>query len=232
MRTPIKSLLVATCAVFALSGCATKTLIEQDTGGNYTKTIKQVLVEDSVVAFGKPTTPLANTPQDTIVIVGQKNSYVLTKGGGQFVTLLSYLDPRYIRVTSPLNFYSKDNDGRFTGKLSLKYSQLAEDVKKSDLDFFLRNNVQECTSYNDKELGAKSFCFEIPLEGSVYPAVSNQSSLKPLSKAYPVSIYTEKTETAYRSGNSNPVKKLVLLPFAVAFDVATLPFQALGEIFD
>ena len=66
----------------------------------------------------------------------------------------------------------------------------------------------------------------------VYPAVSNQNSLKALSKAYPVTIYTEKEEQSYQAGSNNPLETLVLLPFAVAFDVATLPFQAINKIFD
>jgi hypothetical protein len=47
-----------------------------------------------------------------------------------------------------------------------------------------------------------------------------------------VSIYTNKKEMEHTSSRNNPAKKLVLLPFAVAFDVITSPFQAAAEIFD
>lgn len=227
-----KTVLLAMIGSVVLSGCATKTLLKKDSGGNYTKTIKQTLVEDSVLAFGKPATRLANTPADTVVVVGQKHSYVLTQGGAEFTSLLGYLNSEYVSLREPLDFYSANNDGKFTGTLALKYTRLKEDFSKKDAEFFLKHNVKECTTYNEKELQAKSFCFNIKLEGMVYPAVSNQNSLKSLSRLYPVTIYTTKEETAYRKGDSDPVEKLVLFPFAVAFDVVTLPFQALKKIFD
>lgn len=227
-----KVVLAVAIGMFALSGCATKSLLEKDSGGNYTKTVKKTLVNDHVLAFGKPSVKLPNLPNDAIVIVGQKHSYVLTQGGAKFEALLTRLDPRNITLTEALNFYSANNDGSFTGHLSFKYTKLKEDVRKSDLDFFLQNGVQDCTNNSDKALGAQSFCFKIALSGLSYPAVSNQASLKTLSKAYPVTIYTTEEQAAYRRGDSDPIEKLVLFPFAVAFDVVTLPFQAIGKIFD
>ncbi|WP_394261806.1 hypothetical protein [Moraxella boevrei] len=82
-------------------------------------------------------------------------------------------------------------------------------------------------------MGVQSFCFDMNLAGMVYPAVSNQASMKRLSKYYPASIYTETTQTVNNPDvGKDAGKTLVLLPFAVAFDVVTLPFQAIYEIFD
>jgi uncharacterized protein YceK len=53
-----------------------------------------------------------------------------------------------------------------------------------------------------------------------------------LSKPYQVSIYTHKQETYSSKSGMNPFEKLVLLPFAVAIDVVSLPFQAAEKIFD
>lgn len=223
-------LLSALITVSALSGCATHTLMNKGTYTN-TKTVKQTLVEDVVMAFGKPAVVLPQMPSNAVVIVGQKQSYVLTHGASEFERLIGRLDPRYISLTEPLDFYSANNDGKFTGELAFKYTRLADQVSPQELDFFLQNNVKDCTSQSDKSLGAKGFCFSIDLQGVVYPAVSNQHSLKALSKAYPVRIYTKKTEQVHHQGK-NPAETLVLLPFAVAFDVITLPFQALNKIFD
>lgn len=229
----LSSLLALTLATtLTLSGCATNALIEKDSGYTKTETVNKVLVNDYVLAFGKPNLPLPNLPSDALVIVGQKHSYVLTQGGHQFQTLLTHLDPTYIKVIKPLNFYSASNDGSFTGILSLKYTCLKDDIKKSDLDLFLQNNVADCTSSSDISLNAQSFCFDIDLKGLSYPAVNNQAQLKTLSKAYPVSIYTTQTITNHQAGKNNPIETLVLFPFAVAFDVVTLPFQAIGKIFD
>ena len=92
-------------AVISLSGCATSSLIEKD-GHTYTKKVKQTLVSDQVLAFGKPALALPNIPQDAVVIVGMKQSYVLTEGGRRFETLLTRLDPRYITLQNSLDFYS------------------------------------------------------------------------------------------------------------------------------
>lgn len=230
MKTPLLTALLT--ATLTLSGCATHTLLSKDSGGVETQKVKKTLANDHVLAFGKPSLPLPNLPADAVVIVGQKNSYVLTEGGGQFTRLLTRLDPKHIKLTKPLDFYSANNDGQFTGELAFKYTKLKDEVSNDELNFFLQNNVEECTSQSDKSLNAQSFCFSIPLKGLSYPAVSNQSELKALSRAYPVSIYTHEEQTTYRQGESDPVQKLVLFPFAVAFDVVTLPFQAIGKIFD
>lgn len=215
-----------------LCGCATHALIEKDSGGTYTQKINKTLVSDHVLAFGKPSLKIPNLPADAIVIVGQKHNYVLTQGGAKFESLLTRLDPKHITLTESLNFYSANNDGAFTGNLSFKYTKLKEDVRKDELNFFLQNGVKECTTHGEKELGAQSFCFSIALKGLSYPAASNQASLKALSKPYPVTIYTTEEKSTYRQGDSDPIEKLVLFPFAVAFDVITLPFQAIGKIFD
>jgi uncharacterized protein YceK len=66
----------------------------------------------------------------------------------------------------------------------------------------------------------------------VYPAANNLSSLKALSKSYQVTIYTNQQESYKSKSGMNPFEKLVLLPFAVAIDVMSLPFQAAEKIFD
>ena len=95
------------------------------------------MVEDNVVAFGQPAQAAPNLPRDSIVIAGQKNSYILTQGGSQFVSLIGKLDPKNIQITRDLTFYSEKNDGNFSGTLPLSYVKLKEDLGKKDLEFFL-----------------------------------------------------------------------------------------------
>ncbi|MBL4859882.1 MAG: hypothetical protein JKX96_03170, partial [Acinetobacter sp.] len=45
-------------------------------------------------------------------------------------------------------------------------------------------------------------------------------------------IYTHQEESYKSKSGMNPFEKLVLLPFAVAIDVVSLPFQAADKIFD
>ena len=216
-------------AINLLNACATSQLLENNRS-THTITERQTLIQDSVRAFGKPAQIINNLPSDAIVIVGNQQSYVLTQGGGKFTTLIGQLDPRYIRITNNLSFYSEKNDGKFSGKLDLRYSRLASDVGKNDIQFFLQNGVQECTSESDKRMNVQSFCFEIPLQGLIYPVARNLGSLRPLSKSYPIEIYTQTEKTEHHSHDVG--KKIVLFPFAIAFDVITLPLQAIAEIFD
>ena len=92
--------------------------------------------------------------------------------------------------------------------------------------------MRECTNDSDKRMNAQSFCFDIELEGGIYPPVSNRGSLKALSKPYPIEIYTETKETKQEYRDKVAAQKVVLFPFAVAFDVVTLPFQIVSKIFE
>lgn len=214
-----------------LTGCATATLLDKDDGVR-TRTVKNVLINDYVIAFGKPAQVISNLPQDSIVIVGQQYSYVLTNGGARFAKIISSLDPKNIQVTRSLDFYSAKNDGNFSGSLNLSYIKLTEDVTKADREFFIENGAEECTNSSDRRLNAQRFCFDIKLSGVVYPAATNRDSFKALSKPYRVSIYTQQEQKDYSKAGSNAANKLMLFPFAVAFDVMTLPFQAIHKIFD
>ncbi len=214
-----------------LTGCATSTLIKKDTQ-TYTRTSKVTLVEDTVVAFGKSAQTITQLPQNSLVIAGQKNSYILTQGGAQFVNLISKLEPSNIQMTKELQFFSEKNDGYFSGVLPLSYVKLQEDISKKDLAFFIANGAEECSTSSDKRMNAQRFCFNLKLAGVVYPVANNIASLKALSKPYQVTIYTNTQESYKSSSKMNPLEKLVLLPFAVAIDVISLPFQAAEKIFD
>lgn len=226
----MKTALTVGISTLVISGCATSTLLNKD-NGQRTRTKNVTLVEDNVIAFGKLAQSNSQLPADSLVIAGSKNSYVLTQGGSRFVSIIGQLDPKNIQVTRELNFYSADNDGRFSGTLPLSYVKLQENISKKDLEFFIENGAEECSTSSDKRMNAQRFCFNIKLSGVVYPVVNNLASLKPLSKSYPVTIYTQAQES-YSTNQNSGAQKLVLFPFAVAFDVVTLPFQAVYKIFD
>lgn len=222
----------ALTALLASSGCATSSLLE---GNKYvsTKTTKTVLSEDQIVAFGRPAQTLPKMPNATMVIVGEKNSYVLSQGGTEMVSLLSNLTPKNIQVNNDMSFYVPNNDGYFQGEMKLSYVKLKDEFKRSDYQFFLQNDGRDCTSASDQRINAQRFCFSVPVKGAIYPQVSNlsmiQSQYRALSKPYTVSFYTQtEQEQATRSG-SNTAQKLVLLPFALAFDVITFPLQLLDH---
>lgn len=224
---------IALIGLLASSGCATSSLLDNDRRVR-TETVTQRLSEDRIVAFGRPAQALPNMPNVTMVIVGEKNSYVLTQGGTEMVSLLSNLTPENIQVNNDMSFEVPNNDGYFQGKMQLSYAKLKDEFVRADYQFFLQNGGQECTSDSDLRMNAQRFCFKIPVKGAIYPQASNQALIQTkyqsLSKAYMVSFYSQtETSEVIRHGKSG-AEKLILLPFAVAFDVITLPFQLLDSI--
>ncbi|MFC3903657.1 hypothetical protein SAMN05421749_102461 [Acinetobacter marinus] len=231
----MKKILTVCILALAGSGCATSALMN-DTGRDVERTVRETLIKDTVVAFAQPAKPIQDVANDNVVIVGQQYSYLLTQGGKNFVNVLRRLDAKNIKVDNELAFLSEKNDGTFKGTLPLTYVALKEDISKDDLNFFIEYDAKECSNYSDKQMKAQRFCLNIPLSGVIYPQARNiaslNSNLQHLSKPYHVSIYTEKKQKEHIDSRNNPAKKLVLLPFAVAFDVITSPFQVAAEIFD
>jgi len=210
---------VSLAALLATSGCATSSLLDNDSHTS-TSTTKNVLSEDQIIAFGRPAQALPKMPNASMVIVGEKNSYVLTQGGTEMISLLGNLTPKNIQVDNDMNFYVPNNDGYFQGEMKLSYAKLKDEFKG-----------KECTSASDQRINAQRFCFSVPVKGAIYPQVSNlsmiQSNYRPLSKPYMVSFYSKTTQSHVSSSGANTAQKLVLLPFALAFDVVTFPFQLL-----
>lgn len=234
----VSKAVVAGAAVSALvvsSGCATNELLESNSRVT-TKTVSSVLSQDQIVAFGRPASVLPKTPNATMVIVGEKNSYVLTQGGTEMVTLLTKLDPKSITVENAMSFTVPNNDGYFQGQMKMSYAKLKDEFGRADYQFFLQNGGQECSSASDLRINAQRFCFNVPVQGAIYPPVSNlsliQSQYKALSKPYTVTFYGQTQQSQTTSSGANTGQKLVLLPFALAFDVVTLPLQILGAIAD
>ena len=233
-RISLKALITGTmlASMLAMSGCATSSLLESNNHVS-TKMEKAVLSEDQIVAFGRPAQVLPKTPNATMVIVGEKHSYVLTQGGTEMVTLLSNLTPKNIHVDNDMNFYVPNNDGYFQGEMRLSYAKLKDEFGRTDYQFFLQNNGRECTSASDQRIGAQRFCFNVPVKGAIYPQVSNlsliQSNYRALTKPYTVSFYTQTQQKNTNRHGPNSAQKLVMLPFALAFDVVTFPLQLLDN---
>lgn len=89
-----------------------------------------------------------------VVIVGEKQSYVLTEGGTKLVSLLTKLEPKNITVDNALEFYSANNDGKSAGTMKLSYARLQDEFKRSDMQFFIQNGAKECTSESDTRMNA------------------------------------------------------------------------------
>lgn len=220
-------------ALLASSGCATSSLLD-DNRVTTTSSVKSVLSQDQIIAFGRPATTLPQMPMASMVIVGNKNSYVLSEGGSEMINLLTNLTAKNIQVENDMSFNVPNNDGYFQGQMKLSYAKLKDEFDRSDYQFFLQNGGKECSSASDMRINAQRFCFTVPVKGAIYPQVSNismiQSKYRPLSKPYTVTFYGQSQQTRTTSGGTSTAGKLVLLPFALAFDVVTLPIQILDSL--
>lgn len=235
MKTRIFATLALSAVSLMLAGCATSSLLDAP-APSQTKTqstVKTTLIEDRVVAFGKPA-PNAGISQSSIVIVGEEKSYVLTSGGYELTNLITGLNPKNFNVDNNLEFVSA-NDGKFSGVMKLSYVALKDTISRNDLQKLLQNGARECSSESDSKMNAQRFCFNLNIQGVIYPRVSNfdlvKTSFTPLTRPYQVSIYqntvTQDTQTTHGKTTAD---KLILLPFALAFDVVTLPVQILGAL--
>lgn len=225
---------VSLAALLLSSGCATSSLLENDRTTTTTKSVETILSQDQIIAFGRPATALPKMPTATMVIVGEKNSYVLSQGGTEMVSLLTNLTTKNIQVENDMSFKVPNNDGYFQGQMKLSYAKLKDEFARSDYQFFLQNGGQDCTSASDTRIGAQRFCFTVPVKGAIYPQVSNlsmiQSNYRPLSKPYTVNFYGQSQQTSATRTGTSGAEKLVLLPFALAFDVVTFPLQLLDSL--
>ncbi len=220
-------------ALLVSSGCATSSLLD-DNRVTTSKSVRSVLSQDQIIAFGRPATALPQMPTASMVIVGNNNSYVLSQGGTEMLSLLSTLTAKNIQVENDMAFEVPNNDGYFQGQMKLSYAKLKDEFDRSDYQFFLQNGGTECSSASDMRINAQRFCFTVPVRGAIYPQVSNismiQSKYRPLSKPYTVTFYGQSQQTQTTNSGTSTAGKLVLLPFALAFDVVTLPIQILDSL--
>ncbi|WP_457969523.1 hypothetical protein [Acinetobacter calcoaceticus] len=216
-----------------LTGCTSNRVIGESTRELFTKYESGhewiTLVEDDVIAFGKPSISLPNEPENSIVIAGKKYSYVISKGGNDFIQLISQLNPQYIQISNDLDFIAPaSNSNHFSGHIRFSYNPPHGKLNEKELALFKQYGVVQCDCTEKLE----SHKFDLNLEGTVYPTVRNLHSLKPLSKPYHVKIQY----LHYKSGKvplstKEKLANLPLLPFALTFDVIVLPSKILGVLY-
>lgn len=216
-----------------LTGCSSNRVIGETTRDLFTKYESghqwTTLVEDEVIAFGKPSIPLPNEPTNSILIAGKQYSYVITKGGAEFVELISQLNPAYIHISRDLDFIAPAPDSNhFRGQFRFSYTPPNGNLSEKEQLLFQQYGVAPCNCI-DKQ---KPHRFELSLEGAVYPAISNIKSLQPLSKPYRVKIqYLHHKSGKVQLSTKEKLAHLPLLPFTLTLDAIVLPSKVLGIIY-
>lgn len=220
---------IAAFAIFTQTGCATILL-----GGSAyrPRTAHTLIHEDSVVAIGRGVLP--DNPKESrgLVIVGLKNSYLLTRGADEIAAIASSLDGNFVRVNyrDELNFdFTHDHDlvliassDGFYGVIEIGYLNDSNVYSPSELANLKR------LGFNREEIpaflyGTKTiFRKQISLKGSIYQLPASLGELQSKFKTERrIKIYSEHQE------NSLDLETVTFLPLAIMFDVATFPLQAL-----
>ena len=221
MQTIFKCVLYVAIGLSA-TACNTADLL-LDTPQTKTRLAPVTLIEDQVVAFGRAAQTNNEFSQKSLVIAGQKQSYVITEGSDLLQQLAERLNPQYVKQINDFRFLSKNNDGYFTGAFLIYYSVPKQAKVDPNVQFLLQHGG-EILAETETE---RNYRLHLNISGKVYPPVHNLKSLRSMSRPYKVVIYTEQLEEYKRREGYNFSNSQVLLltPFVLVFDIVTLPFK-------
>ena len=229
--------LLITCALSIpvfLTACVTNNQIgehSRDLFQKYeTKYEWVTLLEDDVIAFGKPSKAIPNEPTDSIVVAGNKYSYLINKGGADFIQLISQLNPEYIRINRELDFYSPQlNSNKFNGTLKFSYAPPNGILSLKEQTLFKKYGIAPCDCSKSEQL---DHLFSLDIAGTIYPKVENATDLKALSHPYKVRIrYYDHSGGNVKLSAREKLAKLPLLPLTMSIDIIEFPFKTLGIIY-
>lgn len=218
----IKTISLCVLLALPLSACNTADLV-LDRKQTKTRFVDAILIEDQVIAFGRAAQSNNEFPQNSLIMAGQKQSYVITEGSELLQKMAERLNPQYVTQTYQFRFLSKDNDGHFTGSFPIEYVVPKHVKAEPNVQFLLQQGAEH---KHDTETESR-YLLHLNISGKVYPAVQNLKSLKSLSRPYKVEIYTQKTED-YKSRegyNFSTGQMILLTPFVLVFDIVTLPVK-------
>jgi hypothetical protein len=218
---------------FFLTGCASNRIIGENTRELFTKYDSGhewiTLIEDDVIAFGKPSVSLPNEPEDSVVIAGKKYSYVISKGGNDFIQLINQLNPQYIQISNELDFNAPAPDSNhFYGYIRFSYTPPNGKLNEKESALFKQYGVVPCGCAKTSE----PHKFDLNIKGTVYPPVNNLKTITPLSKPYHIKIqYLHDKSEKVTLSTKEKLASLPLLPFTLTFDLIALPAKVMGIIY-
>ncbi|WP_159152931.1 YidX family protein [Acinetobacter johnsonii] len=218
------------CTSLFLTGCIANKEI-----GHHSRSLFQkyeakygwvTLLEDDVIAFGKLSKALPNEPTDSIVVAGNKYSYLINKGGADFIQLISQLNPQYIRINRELDFYSSGlNSNKFSGTFKFSYVPPNGTLSPEERSLFKKYGVAPCDCSKAEQ---QDNLFSLEISGTVYPKIENATDLKPLSHPYKVRIMYYDNQSGYiKMSRREKLSAIPLLPLTIAIDIIQLPLKAL-----
>ncbi len=215
--------LVSSC--IGLAGCTT--FLASRMEGRDPNFHSQPLASDQLVAIGK-LDKNAEKELDIpggLVLIGQKQSYLITKGGGELEAIAKASfgpDVEILERYHDSNSHLYLDKRKFWGKVALRISrdQDYSPEQQLELDNMGFEERETASSQRDRKVYTKS----IDLEGiTIAPIKVPDSLAQHLSHSRSIAFYPPEDQKAPPN-----LEKYVALPLAVAFDIVTAPIQILG----
>jgi uncharacterized protein YceK len=211
----VKKLAILAAATFILNGCATAYISSQPVTSS--KRTNTLFMEDEVIAVAAAKESTVQSTKGDMVLIGKSNTYHITKGNQEIKTLME-LDPDGLKINRDEPIQLTIHEGKFSGVLNVTYTKSAySDV---DIGRLVKQGFNRVKLTNSGEYYSTSF----RIDGTVYAKVDDVPQTA-FSKGRKVQFYTEKWERTVNA--SQVLNKATDLPFAIIFDVITLPVQAL-----
>lgn len=232
--------------ILGLSGCMTDAVMEARgchivNGCSDTYSKKHTIFEDTYIAIGKPTKPIAGF-DNALVLIGKNSTLILTPkrpDDVQFFQNFHKLDLNYLSLSTYNMYYGRSVNGAETvevkdgGLNNLSSSAIIRFARKSDFpatasEKQLLNELGFELASNDNSYRSDGVYFEydrwVYFNITVAQAIPNihlqHTFRKPVS--FEFVTYEEKKR------KFQPVLKALMLP-AIAFDIITLPIQLFVE---
>ncbi|WP_368575334.1 hypothetical protein [Acinetobacter baumannii] len=203
-----------------LTACASLTLESKYPTNEY-KTDYTILQKDIIIGLGETRSNDAQSSQT--LLIGEQYNYLLKEGGDDLLNIMQKL-PEQDRVIS--------------NKLPLQLEVYNDNVFYGQIQFYHPVSINQLSSKKQQELMALGFTEEslsidgkgkglflsknIPIEGSIYESSHHTG---PLQLTGTIPIILQERNLTIQENKSNVLKKKLLSPLALVFDIITFPIQ-------
>lgn len=219
----MRNLFIILSATLLAQGC-TALLWSANPAVEEVESSKQTQLEDKIFAIGKNQQAQATIAAGTVLIIGQKNIYVLNKGSEKLFEIYKNIpDRKYLSpsLESTLEFRLNDANA-FSGAVTFSYLKQTP-IDDSEWDILL--NKLGFQKQNDKLA-----TIYLSISGKIHPHADANQSQQAASKfrqSYPVLFY--KTKRITQVNPDNIIENAVMTPVSLAGDMILLPLMFLGS---
>ena len=191
-------------------GCATTATVDGILDKQRVKKSKRTFT-DTVIAIGQPNEKVtAIVGDDAIAFIGEKKTYLLTKGGKKLNDLARNLDPDRLKVTSDYEFLNMKDDAIW-GDVIARYTVDPDGLAMEEEIAQLKR-----LGFTDQGYG---YSLWMPVKGQVLPPLKiPPGQINPLSSKRKISFYL--VPPGLKIPNPTP---LITIPLAITVDAALSP---------